>query len=522
MTMTNRYQSIVVGGGHNGLVCAAYLARAGQSVVVLESAAEIGGASRTREFAEGARVSSAAHLLYGMPADLMRELDLDAHGLRLARKSIPTLSLHEGGRTIVIDGDRVSGADISAKDRDAYVRFSEDMRRFARALQPVFNDPPPELSIETWPQRITLLRLGLKVRRLGRYHMRELLRIIAMNLYDLLDEYFESPQLKAAIAMDAVLGGEWGPRSMGTVLSYLYRVAGHERSGGMGIALPEGGMGNVTAALAAAALAAGAEIRVGSRVRRILVEDDAACGVELDNGETIRGDAVVSNADPKQTFMNLVGPDHLDTGFVRQIRNLRCRGRTAKLHLLLGGAPQFKGVEAGQLGARMLIAPGMDDIERAFNPSKYGRYPDRPVWEITVPTASDATLAGEGRHVVSAILQFLPYDDSSQEEANRTAFIEMAISQLEGYAPGVRESIQRVELLTPRDIEREFGMSGGHWHHVEFALDNFLFNRPTPRLSRHSSPVAGLYLCGAGCHPGGNVMGIAGRNAAAQMIKGGS
>jgi phytoene dehydrogenase-like protein len=521
MTMAQHYQDIIIGGGHNGLTCAAWLARAGHSVLVLEAADDIGGAARTREFAPGASVSACAHLLHAMPVGLARQLDLAGHGLGYAARAMKTVSLSETGATIMLAGDTVQGQGVSAADVSAFARFNEDMQRFASALRPVFEDIAPELSIETWRQRLTLLGLGFRVRRLGRFHMRELLRIIGMNLYDLLDEYFESKQLKGAIAMDALLGGEWGARSMGSVLTYLYRVAGYQRNGGMGIALPKGGMGAVSRALGNAARAAGAEIRTGARVKRVLVENDRAAGVELDNGERLDADCVISNADPKHTFLKLVSVDHLDTGFVRQIRNLRSSGRAAKLHLLLDGAPRFRGVDETGLGARLLIAPGLDEIELAFNPSKYREYPAEPVLEITVPSASDSGLAPQGQHVVSAVVQYVPYDDSPAKDANRAAFLETVLDQLERYAPGIRGQVLKAELLTPRDIEREFGITGGHWHHVELVFEAFLFNRPIHALAQHHSPIAGLYLCGAGCHPGGNVMGIAGRNAARQVLKGG-
>ena len=519
--MAQRYQNIVIGGGHNGLTCAAWLARSGQSVLVLEAADDIGGAARTREFAPGARVSACAHLLHAMPAELVEQLDLAGNGLAYAARTMKTVSLNETGESIVLDGNSVQGTGVSAADVAAYARFNDDMQRFAKALRPVFEDLAPELSIETWRQRLTLLGLGLRIRRLGRFHMRELLRIIGMNLYDLLDEYFESEQLKGAIAMDALLGGEWGARSMGSVLTYLYRVAGYQRNGGVGIALPNGGMGAVSAALAGAARAAGAEIRTGARVKQILVENDRAVGVELENGERLDADHVISNADPKQTFLALVSVDHLDTGFVRQIRNLRSSGKAAKLHLLLDGPPRFKGVEESELGARMLVAPGVDEIELAFNPSKYREYPKEPVLEITVPSAHDSSLAPSGQYVVSAVVQYVPYDDTPMEDANRAAFLEILLDQLERYAPGIRGQVLKAELLTPRDIEREFGITGGHWHHVELVFESFLFNRPIPVLAQHQSPISGLYLCGAGCHPGGNVMGIAGRNAANQVLRGG-
>lgn len=363
--------------------------------------------------------------------------------------------------------------------------------------------------------------LGWSIRKLGRYHMREFLRIIGMNFYDLLDEYFENPQMKAAIAMDALWGGEWGARSMGSVLTYLYRMAGYARNGDVGIAQPKGGMGAVSAAIAKAAKAAGTDIRTGARVKQILVENDHAVGVELETGERIEADRVISNADPKQTFMKLVSPDHLDTGFVRQIKNLRARGKAGKLHLVLSSAPKFKGVDTVNLGSRMIIAPTMDEIELAFNPSKYKKYPTAPVLEIIMPSVNDESIASDGRHLLSAVVQYLPYDDTPDEEANRTAFLETVLDQLERYAPDIRKQIIEAELLTPRDIEREFGMTGGHWHHVELVFETFLFNRPIPALSRHTSPITDLYLCGAGCHPGGNVMGIAGRNAAQLILKGG-
>jgi phytoene dehydrogenase-like protein len=519
--MTQRYQNIIVGGGHNGLTCAAWLARAGQTVLVLEARDGIGGAACTREFAPGVSISACAHLLHAMPDKLVRQLDLAGNGLEYSARAMKTVSLNESGRTIVFEGGTVRGEHLSVADIAAYVRFDEDMRRFAKALRPVFEEIAPELSAETWRQRLTLLRLGLRIRRLGRFHMRECLRIIGMNLYDLLDEYFENGQLKAAIAMDALLGSEWAARSMGSVLTYLYRLGGYQRNGGAGIALPSGGMGAVSGALAHAAKAAGAEIRTGARVKRILIEDDRAVGVELENGVRLEADCVISNADPKHTFLKLVSVDHLDTGFVRQIRNLRSSGKAAKLHLLLDGAPRFAGLDAAELGSRLLIAPGMDEIELAFNPSKYRQYPEAPVLEITVPSASDSSLAPRGQHVLSAVVQYVPYDDTPSEDANRSAFLETVLALLERYAPGIREQVLTAEMLTPRDIERDFGISGGHWHHVELVFETFLFNRPIPVLAQHRSPIAGLFLCGAGCHPGGNVMGIAGRNAAEQVLRGG-
>ena len=517
--MTSRYQHIVIGGGHNGLVCAAYLARAGKSVLVLEAAKEIGGAARTRELAPGASVSSGAHLLYAMPADLIRDLKLSNHGLTFSAKQIKTLSISESGNTIAFDGNTIAGVSLSEEDKVAFGRFSTDMQRFATVLRPILNKIPPRISIETWSERIELLGLGWSLRKLGRFYMREFLRIIGMNFYDLLDEYYTNEQLKAAIAMDALLGSEWAARSMGSVLTYLCRQAGYSHNGGTGLSLPQGGLGALSQSIASAAKAAGTEIRTGAKVKRILVENLNAVGVELESGEQILADNVISNADPKQTFLKLVHVEHLDTGFVRRIRNIRSSGKAGKLHLVLKGAPKFNGVDAAQLGSRLLIAPSLDEIELAFNPSKYKEYPKAPVLEITIPSVSDQSLVKNGQHVLSAVVQYLPYDDSEQEDANRAACLDNILNQLERHAPGIKALVVKAELLTPRDIEREFGMTGGHWHHVELVFESFLFNRPVAALSRYAGPIGNLYLCGAGSHPGGNVMGIAGRNAAQQVLE---
>ena len=514
------YHSIIIGGGHNGLVCAATLARAKKSVLVLEAAAELGGAARNCEFTPGYKVSAGAHLLHALSGDLIREHDLVRHGLKFAAQSMPTHALSVSGKAVRLGEKSVDGGEISAADAVAYTRFSASMARYATALLPIFQMVPPRLVVETWAQKSGFMKLAWQIRRLGRHDMRELLRIIGMNMYDLLDETFESDALKGALALDAVLGAEWGPRAPGTVLTYLYRLAGIASGKGLGVAQPAGGMGAVVAAIAASAKSAGAELRTSAGVKRIVVENDRACGVELESGEVIRAEHIISNADPRTTFLGLLGTAHLDTGFVRKVHHLRASGRAGKLHLALKGSPNFNGVEAKALGDRLLIAPSMDYLERAFNPSKYHEYPTEPALEISVPTVRDPSLAPAGQHVLSAVVQFLPYDDSADRDANRARCLEAIVTVLERHAPGIRDLIVAAELLTPFDIEQEFGMSGGHWHHAAMGFDQFFFIRPLPGAAQYSTPMAGLYLCGAGCHPGGGVMGIAGRNAARRILEG--
>jgi len=503
---------IVIGAGHNGLVCAAMLARGGRRVLVLEAAARIGGAAPTREFAPGFKVSAGAHLLHMMPADLIRELKLKDNGLTWAAQSLPTTALTPSAALTL-------GQGLSTADAAAYADYSARMRRFAAALAPMFSKVAPRLGTDAWSDRLALLRLGWQIRKLGARDMRELLRIIGMNVYDLLQENFDSPALKGALGFDAILGTNFGPRSPGTVLTLLYRLAAQSAAEG-GLAQPQGGLGALCEGLAKSATAAGATIRTASPVARILVESDRAAGVVLDSGERITARTVISSADPKTTFLQLLGPRYLDTGFVRRVKHIRSRGLAAKLHLALNQAPRFAGLDATGLTGRLLIAPSLEHLEHAYNHSKYGEFSAQPLMEITIPTVNDPGLAPPDRHVLSAIVQYAPYALKNGWQAEqRQRFTDVCIDTLESVAPGLRSSIAGAELLTPVDMEREFRISGGHWHHGDLAFDQFLMVRPVPGAAQHRTPLEGLFLCGAGCHPGGGVMGIAGRNAAQQVLQ---
>jgi phytoene dehydrogenase-like protein len=510
-----RYDTIVIGAGHNGLVCATLLARKGRSVLVLEANERVGGAAATREFAPGFRVSAGAHLLHMMPSELLRELDLEAHGLGWAGTRLPTTALVRGEQPLLLE-------DVAARegpDVEAYSAYLARMRRFARALGPLFATTPPRLGTDAWSDRLALLRLAWQLRRLGRRDLRELLRIGGMNVHDLLEENFESAALKGALAFDAILGTNFGPRSPGTVLTLLYRLAAESRAEVTGLSLPKGGLGGLCEALARAAQAAGATIRTGARVAAIEVASDRAAGVRLSSGEHIAASAVVSSADPKSTFLNLLGARHLDTGFVRRVKHIRSRGLAAKLHLALKEMPRFTALDPARLRGRLLLAPSLQHLEKAYNHAKYREFSARPVMEVTIPTALDPTLAPGNQHVLSALVQYAPYELASGWESGRQPFIDILLASLDAHAPGLAGSVQAVELLTPQDMEREFHMSGGHWHHGELAFDQFWVVRPVPGAAQYRTPLAGLFLCGAGCHPGGGVMGIAGHNAALQILQ---
>ena len=517
--MTDRKRVVIVGAGHNGLVCAAYLARAGREVLVLEAAAQVGGAAITRQFAPGFKVSACAHLAYLLDGTVSRELNLAGHGLKWARNDLRTVALASAGEHLVLHGGELEGGSLPQADREALTAYHKRMLRFAAVLGRQHNRRPPRIAGGGVSEAMAAAKLGFDIRRLGRESMREFLRIAGINIYDVLEELFETPLLKGALALDAVLGTNLGPRSNNSVLALLHRLSGSGAGVAGGISLPTGGMGSVSDALASAARAAGATVRTGAVVKRITLDGDRVSGVELDSGEQLAADDVVSNADPARTLLGLVGAQHFETGFVHRVRHIRSKGMAAKLHLALTGLPAFARLPAALAGERLLIAPDAGYIERAFDSAKYGQCSAEPALEISIPSVHDASLAPAGQHVLSAIVQYAPFDPRASNDAARAGLLESALAVLERHAPGLRAQVRHAELLLPADIEREFRITGGHWHHGELALDQLIMLRPVPGFAQYAMPVNGLYLCGAGCHPGGGVMGSAGRNAAQAVLK---
>jgi len=509
-TMGDKYDAIVVGAGHNGLVCSALLAKAGKRVLVLEANDQVGGAAITREFAEGYSVSACAHLLYQLQPEVRKELKL---ATRLACEDMTTIALGEDGNHLRLKTDSVEG--VSDEDAMQYRDFRKRMARFANLLRKYFNKTPPRLGTKDFKDLSTLAQLGLDVRMLGKAEMEALLRLIFMNIHDEVTERFESPMLRGAISLDAVLGTHLGPRSPNTMMTYLYRNAGdHGRT-----SVPAGGMGSVSNELAQAARNAGATIRTGMPVKRIIIENGRATGVETESGDRFDSLMVISNADPKTTVMKLIGAKHAETGFTRRISHLRAKGNAAKLHLALDGLPTIDGLSKKDFAERIVIAPDEHYVERAFNPAKYGESSPNPVIEITFPSFRDETLAPTGKHVMSAVVQYAPYAlKGGWNDEAKADFMKAIIDTLSKYMPDIEQRITASELLTPADLESEFHMTGGHWHHAELSLDQFLFVRPVNGAAQYQLPIDGVYLCGAGAHPGGGVSGAAGRNAARTIL----
>jgi phytoene dehydrogenase-like protein len=351
---------------------------------------------------------------------------------------------------------------------------------------------------------------------LGRESMNEFLRVAAINIYDVLNEEFDDDRLKGAIAADAVLGSAMGPRSPGTVLTWLQRLQGESNGS---LTLQSGGKSQLVHALTQSAEDAGATIQLNTHVRKILVENGKAFGVELADGDMVKAKIIISNADPRSTFSNLVGAPQLDAMFANRVTQIRGSGVVAKLHLALSGTPEFTGLAEGQLRDRLLIAPSMKYVEHAFNRSKYKECSESPVLEITVPSLHNSALAPDGHHVMSVNVAFVPYELNGGWEEQKSTFAYKVISQLGQYAPDLKSLVVDHELLTPLDVEEQFHAVQGHWHHGELSIHQSFMMRPLHGAAQYDTPVDGLFLCGAGCHPGGGLTGLPGHHAAKRILK---
>jgi phytoene dehydrogenase-like protein len=512
-----RYDSIIIGAGHNGLVCAAYLAKSGQRVLVLEASGSPGGLAASREFHAGFHASVAQSVSH-FSQKVADDLKLTLHGFTASSKPMPTIGLSADKEHVVVHRGSLNGT--SSDDAAAYEDYTRLMHRFADVLKPFWLKTMPRIGANSLGDMMTFAHIGLNIRRIGKKDMREFMRIATLPARDLMDEFFDNDLLKATLCWDGLIGSKLAPRSPNSaVLLLLYRMAAGSRGAH---SVPAGGVNGLVAALSASAAAAGVEIRCSTAVSRVLIDGSAngllAKGVQLADGEKIDAERVISATDPQRTFLNLVGVEHLDIGFTNRIRRLRCNGHVAKLHLALSELPKFDGLTSGD--GRMIIAPDMDTIEFAFDNAKHRELPEKPVMEIVIPSVHDASLAPAGQHVLSANVMYVPYNlKGGWNNAARDQICERAIDTLSHYAPGIREQILHTEFLTPSDLERTCHVTGGHWHHTEFAMDQLLMMRPTYEAAQYDTPIPGLFLCGAGCHPGGDITGAAGHNAAREILR---
>lgn len=529
-TTTRTWDAVIVGGGHNALVSAAYLAKGGLRTLVLERRERVGGSADTAELAKGFRVPTLAHTVGRLRPSVHRDLDLKRHGLALMAPDVRVFAPSSDGRAVTLFDDvgRTSGGlrSISAADADAYPAFDRLVRSLGRFLDELGRSTPIDVKAPGLRDALTGLKLGRSFRGLGKSDARTILRVLPMAVADFVAEAFETDAVRAALAWRGVRYCAVGPWSAGTAAILLMDAAGNDGGAAGDSVFARGGPGALSAALASAARAAGAEIRTGAEVSAISSRDGRVTGVVLATGEEIDARAVVSGVDPKRTLVGLVDPVALGPSLGWRAGNIRTPGVVAKVNLALKKLPVFTaagGDGERLLRGRILVAPGIDVIERAFDASKYGRFSETPVLEATIPSLVDPSLvegARPGSHVMSVIAQYAPYRLRDGDWASQAgAFGDAVIAVLEGVAPGIGKLVTHRQVLTPVDLERDYGLTGGHPLHAEPGLDQFYAWRPMFGHGRYRiGGLDGLFLCGSGAHPGGGITGGPGQNAAREIL----
>ncbi len=532
MTTTATWDAIVLGGGHNALVCATYLARSGLSTLVVEQRPSVGGALATAEIVPGARIPVYAHTVGRLRGSIARELGLAADGLRLVQPAARVTSLRTDGPAITLWGDTTRTASelaiVSRADGAAWPAFDAEVRTLSGVLSRLMTITPPDPSGAAPGDVLSALRLGMHLRGLDEAHGRALLRVLPQSVADFLEDRFETDALRAMLAVRGIRYSSMGPHSAGTTQVLLADSAGNDGGAAGETVYARGGPGALASALASAARRAGAEIRTGSQVVAVRSAGGRATGIALASGEELTAAVVVSGLDPRQTLLDLVDPEVLGPRLGWQAGNLRQSGVTAKVSLALSELPRFSGLTgddaAVRLRGRLLVAPSVRYLDVAHDAAKYGRMSDQPWLEATIPSLTDPLLvdgaAASGvRHVMSVLVQSAPRQlrDDSWDTA-RDTLLARTMAVLESVAPGIGALVVARQMHTPADMERDLGMTGGHPLHGEPSLDQWFAWRPMLGYARYRMPLEGLYLCGSGAHPGGGVTGVPGRNAAREVI----
>lgn len=524
----NRYDAIIIGAGHNGLVAAACLAKAGKKVLVVERRPVIGGAAATEEIYPGFKYSTCASVCGLLHPRIVRELELRKHGLEMVPYDpVVFAPIPEGGSFLAWRAPAKTVEEIgrfSKADAANYPRFAALVRRLADLLGGLVLRPPPNVAGANRLDLLELLQLGWRFRRLGKKGMREALRILPMSIGDLLNEWFETEILKATLAAPGIAGAFAGPRAQGTAYLFLHHQSAESGGAFRAWSFVRGGMGSLPGAIAQVARQHGAEVRLEADVAQVVIKDGMATGVVLKGGEEIAASVVVSSADAKSTFLRLVNATYLEPRFVLQIRNIRFRGACAKVNLALDELPRFRAVpnDRPQLYLRGLIhiGPTLDDLERAFDDAKYGDFSKRPFLEITIPSVLDPSLAPPGKHFMSILMQYAPYRLKNGDwRKKREELGDLVVDTIAEYAPNFKNSILHRQVLTPLDLEEIYSLTEGNIYHGEMALDQLFIMRPIPGWARYRTPIRNLYLCGASAHPGGGITGAPGYNASREILK---
>jgi phytoene dehydrogenase-like protein len=523
--MNQKYDIIVIGGGHNGLVNAAYLARAGKRVLVLERRYVLGGAAVTEEVFPGFKFSVCSYVVSLLRPEIIRELDLPRHGLEILPLDGTFTPMPSGDYLWRVNDHSKTRREIarhSKLDAEAYDEYGKAMIDMAHFVKPIMNMTPPDPASLNVKGLLELLGMGRRFQKLSLDDKYNQVQLMTMSAVDFLDQWFETDVLKATMSASGIIGTFLGVRSPGTAYVLLHHYMGEIDGAFRSWGLSRGGTGAISEAIAGAAREAGAEIRTEAPIAKIIVKNGQAKGVVLENGDEIHADIISSSVDPRLTFIKMVGAEHLPEDFVDDINRYKFRGSSGKVNLALDGLPDFKCMPGPgpHLRGAVSISPSVEYMERAYDDAKYGRYSRRPYIDMVIPTLTDPSIAPPGKHVMSCFVQYAPYNlKEGNWDDQREAFGDTVINTIAEHAPNIKDIILHRQVLTPLDLEREFGLSEGNIFQGELTLEQLFFLRPAPGWAQYRSPIRNLYMCGSATHPGGGIMGASGRNAAMEILK---
>src|SRR6266851_3012410 len=525
MAGSNSYDVIVIGGGHNGLTTAAYLARAGKKVLVLERRHVLGGAAVTEEVFPGFKFSVCSYVVSLLRPEIIRDLDLPRHGLEILPLDGTFTPLLNGDYLWRVNDHGKSRREIarhSKLDAEAYEEFGKAMQAMCRFVKPILAMVPPDPTSLNPRDLMKLLFLGRRFQGLDGQAKYDQVQLMTMSAIDFLDQWFETDVLKATMSASGIIGTFLGVRSPGTAYVLLHHYMGEIDGAFRSWGLSRGGTGAISEAIAAAGREAGVEIRTETAVSRVLVKDGAAVGVVLENGDYCTADVVASSLDPRQTFSKLVGEDNLPPEFVEDVQRYKYRGSSGKVNMALDALPDFKCLPGPghHLRGAVSISPSVEYMERAYDEAKYGRYSRQPYIDIVIPSLTDPSVAPPGKHVMSCFVQYAPYNlKEGAWDEKREEFGDTVIDTIAEHAPNIKDIILHRQVLTPLDLERDFGLSEGNIFQGELTLEQLFFLRPAPGWAQYRSPIKNLYMCGSATHPGGGIMGASGRNGALEILK---
>jgi phytoene dehydrogenase-like protein len=522
-----KYDAIVIGGGHNGLTCAAYLARAGRKVVVLERRHVLGGAAVTEEVFPGFKFSVCSYVVSLLRPEIIRELDLPQHGMELLPLDGTFTPMPSGDylwRVNDHDKTRREIARHSRLDAEAYDEYGKAMIEMGRFAKPILGMRPPDPTSLDPRGLLELLGIGKRFRGMRSHDRLNQVQLLTMSAVDFLDQWFETDVLKATMSASGIIGTFQGVRSPGTAYVLLHHYMGEIDGAFRSWGLSRGGTGAVSNAIASAARALGAEVRTESPVERILLKNGRATGVALSNGDELQANVVASSVDPHLTFLKFMDERELPADFVQGVRRYKFRGSSGKVNLALDALPNFTCLPGPghHLRGAISISPSIDYMERAYDEAKYGQFSSRPYMDIVIPSLTDPSVAPPGKHVMSCFVQYAPYELAQGPgcwDQQREAFGDAVINAIAEYAPNIKDIILHRQVLTPLDIERTFGLTEGNIFQGELTLEQLFFLRPVPGWAEYATPIDRLYLCGSATHPGGGIMGAPGRNAAKRILR---